>query len=80
MVTYKNNLKETEIILNFDKKQIKDDIVQIKKLIYSSQKIPFHSIFVFIPKDLIKILLNDLTADLNLKNISNNKNYSILEY
>jgi hypothetical protein len=79
MVTKKENIKETHIVLNFDFKTIEDDIKQILKDIGNIKKQPFHDIFLSIPKKFPNEYLFKLVKDLKYKDFLVQKNTIIIQ-
>lgn len=73
MVTVKHNLKDTDIIYIFDKKNIDKDIKEIITNALNYKKFPFHDVYIFIKNEIPVKCLNELNKNLKIKTIKKTK-------
>lgn len=79
MVIKKENLKETEIVLEFNPKTIDIDIKKILNDIEEIKKKPFQDIFLFLPKEFANQYLFKLIKNLKYKDFVEQKKQLIIK-
>jgi hypothetical protein len=79
MVIKTNNLKETEILLKPENKNLENEIKSLFKEIEEIKKTPFHDVFVYIPKEFPKNYFYKLLKEIKIKEIKTNKDNFLIK-